>query len=83
MAFLDESELNLNDQRCAIRDAAMIIARLSLIPDDGYIGSQNILSRIQLPNLASRSLRLKISPFLALILHFFGTAVVNAFRKLP
>ena len=39
MVHKNESELNLNDQRCAIRDATMIIARLSLIPDDGYIGS--------------------------------------------
>ena len=57
MVFLNEPELNLDEQQCAIRDAAMIVARLSLIPDDGYISSRNILSRIRPPNLATRSVR--------------------------
>ena len=57
MSIFTEPELNFDEQQCAIRDAAMIVARLSLIPDDGYIGSQNILSRIQPPTLTTRSVR--------------------------
>ena len=39
MSKFRDPELNLVEERCAIRDAAMIIVRLSLIPDDGNIGS--------------------------------------------
>jgi len=57
MSIFTEPELNLDEQQCAIRDAAMIVARLSLIPTDGYMGSWNLLSRVQSPNLATRSVR--------------------------
>jgi hypothetical protein len=57
MVFFNEPELNSDELQCAIRDAAMIVARLSLTPDDGYIGSQEILSMIRPPSLATRSVR--------------------------
>ena len=35
MVFLNEPELNLDELQCAISDAEMTVARLSLISDDG------------------------------------------------
>ena len=57
MVHTNEPELNLDELRCAISDAAMIVARLSLDPNDGYIGSQVILSRIRPTISATRSMR--------------------------
>jgi hypothetical protein len=57
MSIFTEPELNLDEQQCAIRDAAMIVARLSLSPDDGYIGPRNILSMIRPTTLETRSVR--------------------------
>ena len=57
MVFFNEPELNLDELQCAIRDAAMIVARLSLTPTDGYIGTQVILSRIRLTISATRIMR--------------------------
>jgi hypothetical protein len=47
----------LVELQCAIRDAAMIVARLSLDPSDGYIGPRVILSKIRPTTLATRSVR--------------------------
>ena len=57
MVFFNEPELSLVEIQCAIRDAAMIVARLSLDPSDGYIGPRIILSKIRPTTLATRSVR--------------------------
>ena len=57
MVFSNEPELDSDERQCAVRDAAMIAARLSLIPDDGYIGPQVILSGTRPTILATRSMR--------------------------
>ena len=57
MVHTNEPELNLDELQCAIIDAAMIVARLSLDPNDGYIGPRVILSRIRPTISATRSVR--------------------------
>ena len=42
MVYTNEPELNLDELQCAITDAAMIVARLSLDPNYGFVGSQEI-----------------------------------------
>ena len=57
--YTNEPELNLDELQCAISDAAVIVARLSLDPNYGFIGSQSILSRIRSTITATRSMRLE------------------------
>ena len=54
---MNEPELNLDELQCAISDAAVIVARLSLDPNDGFVGSQEILRMIRPTISATRSMR--------------------------
>ena len=57
MVFSNEPELDSDERQCAVRDAAMIVVRLSITPTDGYIGPQVILSGTRPTILATRSMR--------------------------
>ena len=66
--YTNEPELNLDELQCAISDAAVIVARLSLDPNDGFVGFQEILRMIRPTISATRSMRPE--NFLVLNLHF-------------
>jgi hypothetical protein len=58
MVYTNEPpELNLDELQYAISDAAVIVARLSLDPNDGFVGSQEILRMIRPTISATRSMR--------------------------
>ena len=57
MVYTNEPELNLDEIQYAISDAAVIVARLSLDPNDGFVGSQEILRMIRPTFSATRSMR--------------------------
>ena len=46
MVYTNEPELNLDELQCATSDGTMIVARLSLDPNDGFVGAQEILRMI-------------------------------------
>ena len=82
MSIFTEPELNLVEKKCAIRDAAMIVARLSIDPNDSYIGSRTILSwkRPSIPYTRSvRPQNITISGIIFALFTTSGTAFDNAF----
>jgi len=57
MVYTNEPELNLDELQWAISDAAVIVARLSLDPNDGFVCSLEILRMIRPTISATRSMR--------------------------